>query len=341
MRSIDLYNAICAVDDDILERSEVTSYDHKKHEAAMFRIPKRRLPAALIAAILALLLMGAGVATIIYGDSIQNWFSHYWEAVTGQRMTESQTTVIDHLSQKIGISQTVDEVTVTVDSATVGDDNFFLLLRVDGLKFSDRYSYGFSSIDMDVKPDPLEGIGGIGGYGFQYHGLDGDGAVLLLIEYAYASRIGYKQNLSPIDITLTLENLAKNPHIDKEKTLVEGQWSFHFSLDRSNLPETIYLPDTEVMVMDLDKQELAPVTIKNIELTSTGLRFQYDRGEERLDVKQISVMLNNGASIEGGGGAGTPSENGATWNFSHYWPVPVNLDEVSAIRIGETEIIIP
>ena len=312
-----------------------------KSEAASPHL-RRHFPATLIAAILALLLMGAGVVAIIYGDSIQSWFSYYWKAITGQSMTEGQAAVIDHLSQEIGISQTVDDVTVTVDSATVGDDNFFLLLRVEGLKFSNRYSYGFLSIDMDVKPDPLEGSGGIGGYGFQYHGLDGDGAVLLLMDYAYASRAGYEQDLSPIDITLTLESLAKNPHINKEKTLTEGRWSFHFSLDRSNPPETIHLPDTEVMAMDLDKQELVPVTIKNIELTSTGLRFQYDRGEGTLNVERlISVMLNNGATIEDGGCAGTPSEDGATWNFSHHWLVPVNLDEVSAIRIGETEIIVP
>lgn len=310
-------------------------------EAASPRL-RRRWPAALIAAIVALLLMGAGVAAIIYGDSIQSWFSHYWEAVTGQRMTEGQTAVIDHLSQEIGIRQTVGDVTVTVDSATVGDDNFFLLLRVDGLKFSGRHGYGFSNVDMAVKPDPLEGIGGIGGYGFQYHGLDGDGAVLLLMDYAYASRIGYKQDLSPIDVTLTLENLTRSPHTDKKKTLVEGQWSFHFSLDRSDLPEAVHLPDTEVMAMDLDKEKSVPVAIKNIELTSTGLRFQYDRGEESLDVgRRISVILNNGATIRDGGGVGTPSEGGRTWHHSHHWPVPVNLDEVSAIRIGGTEIAVP
>lgn len=301
----------------------------------------RHLPAALIAAILALLLMGAGVVAIIYGNSIQNWFSHYWEIITGQSMTEGQTAVIDHLSQEIKISQTVDDVTVTVDSATVGDDSFFLLLRVEGLKFSSRHSYGFSSIDMDVKPDPLEESGGIGGYGFQYHGLDGDGTVLLLMDYDYASRIGYEQDTSPIDITLTLENLTQNPNIDKEKTLTEGQWKFHFSLDRSHLSEAIRLPDTEVMVMDLDKQELVPVTLKNIELTSTGLRFQYDRGKRTLSIEQISVVLENGAVIEDGSGAGTPSEDGSTWNCSHHWPVPINLDEISAIRVGETEITIP
>lgn len=302
----------------------------------------RRLSAALVAAAAALLLMGCGVAAILYGDSIQSWFGHYWEAVTGQEMTESQTAIIDHLSQEIGLSQTVGDVTVTVDSATVGDDNFFLLLRAEGLRFPARYGYGFSSIDMEVKPDPLEGGGGIGGYGFEYHGLDGDGAILLLMDFSYASHTGYEQDLSPIDITLTLEDLVRNPNLDREKTLAEGQWSFRFSLDRTDLPEAIRLPDTEVMAMDLDRRELVPVTIQNIELTNTGLRFQYERGEAALDIEPpITVILKSGAEIRDGSGAATPTEDGSTWNCSHHWKVPVDLEEVSAIRIGETEIVIP
>ena len=42
-----------------------------------------------------------------------------------------------------------------------------------------------------------------------------------------------------------------------------------------------------------------------------------------------------------GSGTGTPSKDGSTWNCSHHWPVPVNLDEIFTIRIGETEIIVP
>ena len=136
MKEIDLYNAFHAVDDKILERSETAIYNH---ESVTPRMLKRRFPAALIAAVLAMFLMGAGVAAIIYGDSIQNWFSHYWEIITGQQMSDEQATTIDHLSQEIGLSQTVGDVTVTVDSATVGYDNFFLLLRVNGIEFSSKY----------------------------------------------------------------------------------------------------------------------------------------------------------------------------------------------------------
>ena len=55
MRSIDLYTAVRAVDDDILERSENAAYRQKNREPRTIKFWKRRSPAALIAAIIALL----------------------------------------------------------------------------------------------------------------------------------------------------------------------------------------------------------------------------------------------------------------------------------------------
>lgn len=58
MRSIDLYNAFQAVDDDILERSEAALHEHKSRHSRRPDVLKRCLPAALIAAIMALALCG-------------------------------------------------------------------------------------------------------------------------------------------------------------------------------------------------------------------------------------------------------------------------------------------
>ena len=148
MNRKDLYNAVNEVDDDILERSERATISNV--------VPiRRRWPVALIAAILCLFLMGAGVVAVIYGDSIQNWFGHYFELVTGQNMSEGQTALIDHLSQDISQSKTVGETTVTVDSVTVGDDSFYLLLRVEGVELSNRHSYSFDGVTLEVSPDPM------------------------------------------------------------------------------------------------------------------------------------------------------------------------------------------
>lgn len=318
---------------------EAVSYSPRLNSARRFR----RLPLALIAAVLAVLLMGAGVVAAIYGDSIQNWFGHYWESVTGQQMSREQAAIIDRLSQDIGLEQTVGDVTVTVDSATVGYDNFFLLLRVKGVAFSKRYAYGFEQVELNVDPDPIGAGGGISGYGFQWLGVDGDGSVLLLLEHSYASKTDQARDTSPVHITLTMENLLQSPNMkDREKLVAAGEWSFTFSLDRSKEIEMVRLPDTEVTATDLDRREPVSIVIRNVELTSTGLRFQYDCGGGTLSIDpHIDVVLKNGGSISVGGGSGTSLEDGKTMNCSYQWLVPFHLEEAVCIQIDETQILIP
>ena len=320
---------------------EAVSYKSRHPSLTLF---KRRVSVAVIAAILALFLMGAGVVAVIYGDSIPNWFSHYWEVITGQTMSEQHTTIVDHLSQDIGVSQTVDDVKITVDSATIGDDNFYLLLRIEGKEFYNKHGYGFEDYSIEVSPDPLEGVGGLGSYGFQYHGLDGDGTVLFLMEYNYTSRNDYAEDTRPIEVTLNLKNLVQNTDVDEYVVFTEGVWNFSFSLDRSHFPDAIKLPDATVKVLDLDKQKESEATFTNIEITSTGIRFQYDYQYGSLSLAantRICAVLENGVTIECGSGSGVPLEDNTTLNCSYQWYVPINLDEVTAIQIGSTQITVP
>lgn len=334
MNRKDLYIGFNEVDDDILDRSERATVSN----AISIR---RRLSVVLIAAILAMFLMGAGVIARIYGDSIQKWFGHYWELVTGQPMSAAQTALIDHLSQDIGTSETVGDVTVTVDSATVGDDSFYILLRIEGLDLSNRHSYGFEATYMQVTPDPMQEAGGITGYGIQFHGLDGDGAALILIDFDYALENGYTEDLRPLEVSLRLTNFAQNVTTDRRKLLVEGEWNFAFVLER-NKPEILQLPDTEVMAIDLtqrDEYTEVPVMLIDIELTNTGIRFLYDCKDGTLSVDpHIYAILTNGQLIGIGGGNGIVQDSGYLFS-NNKWLVPVNLHEVVGIKIGG--VIIP
>ena len=333
MNRKDLYNGFNNIDDDILERSESATVS----DAISIR---RRLPVVLIAAILAMFLMGAGAVAIIYGDSIQNWFAHYWELVTGQPMSTEQTALIDHLSQDISESETVGNVTVTVDSATVGNDSFYILLRVEGLDLSNRRSYGFEATHMEVTPDPMQEAVGIAGYGIQFHGLDGDGAALILIDFDYALENGYTEGLRPLEVSLELTNFAQNVTTDRKKLLAKGNWSFAFELER-NKPEVIQLPDAEAMAIDLtqrDEYTEVPVLLTNIELTNTGIQFLYDCKDGTLSVDaHIYAILINGQEIGIGIGNGIVQDNGYLFS-NNKWLVPINLDEVVAVRIGGVAI---
>ena len=341
MNEMTLFTCMNSIDDHILLRSEVAIVDQSTN------VPKKRsrkLSVILIAAALAALMMGAGLAAILYGENIQSWFSYYWEKITGQEMSDKQTALIDHLSQEIGLSQTVDGVTVTVDSATVGMDNFYLLIRVEGVKLSNRHAYGFRHFDMSVSPDPLEVLGGLGSYGVEFHGLDGDGAAILLIDYDYVTKKGYVEDTRPLDITLVLEDFSKDPHNDYRKVLGEGRWEFSFTLERNQMPQQIDLPDHEVMVIDLREREQytqVPVAFTNIVLTNTGIQFAYDFQNGSLDFDgRVRIHLNNGESIGVSGGTGVPLEDSGLLFCSYKWMIPVDLDEVAKVSLGETVIIV-
>lgn len=298
--------------------------------------------AALIAAAVCVLLMGAGVVAVIFGDNIQNWFAHQWEAITGQAMSEGQGAVIDRLSQKIGASQTIDGVTVTVDSATMGDGTFYLLLRVEGLRLSKRDDYAFDEVEMKVDPDPLADSGGLGGYGFQYQGLDGNGAALILMDYNYSSQGGYVEDTRALEVSLTLKDFVRGAHTTRQKMLAEGEWTYVFSIDRTQIPDAVSLPDTEVLLRDRDTGGEVPVLFRNIKLTNTGIRFQFDDHEGSLAISgDLDVILKSGAEVHNSGGIGIPLEGSAAMDYSFQWQFPVDLDEVACIRVGSTRILLP
>ena len=299
----------------------------------------RRIPTVLIAAIIALLLMGVAAAAAIYGSDIQSWFASQWEALTGQPMSNDQAAIIDHLSQNIGMSRSAEGVTVRVDSATVGNDCFYLLLRVSGVELSEKYDYGFEDFDSKIEPDPFTDASGVGGFGTQYLGLDNDGTALMLFKHEYVGHNDTEQDNSPLEITLRLTNFVRNKNVKVDKVLAEGTWDFTFTLDRSQFPQTAKLPDAEMQIYDPYKQEDVSITITNIKLTCTEIHFQYDYHNGEIDsLEPITAILDNGITVDCSSGSGYVLADDVTLACSYQWRIPINIDEVAAIQIGNTQI---
>ncbi len=301
---------------------------------------RRKMTVLLIAAAVCLCLMGAAAVGALYGDSIQSWFSHQWELVTKRDMSQGQLAVIDHLSQDINISKTVDGVTVTADSATVGDGTFYLLLRVEGVKFSSRYLYDFHDVLMELSPDPRDEGGTFGGYGYQYVGRDGDGAALFLISFNYAGGGDAGKDTSPLQVTLTLKDLFRDAA--REKTLQKGEWVFTFTVDRSQPLEAVALPDTRVEITDRNTHEKVQVWLRDIRVTSVGIRFRLDSASGIFTYADgLRLILKNGAEVSRAGGFGTPLENMEAIEYSYQWQFPVDLDEAAYICIGTQRLPLP
>ena len=88
-------------------------------------------------------------------------------------MTESQSLVIDGLTRKVGESVTSGDVTVTVDSITVGSSQIWALLDVTGWDFDRDAQYSFDRMRAEIVPDPSGGQHGGAGYGWTVSGSPG------------------------------------------------------------------------------------------------------------------------------------------------------------------------
>jgi len=289
--------------------------DFIEEAAPVRRKPVRRWMIATAAASLALLLMGAGV---IFGDSIQSWMAGRWSWENGKTMSRGQAELVDSMSQEIGLTQTIGDFTVDVDSAVFGDRGFRILVRVRGRQFGHEDGVSFDKWTMDLSPDPTDGMGH--GLGWQFAGFDGDGSWLLFFRCYWDQA---RRPEEPFTVRLSMSDLIlTGAGGETVETLQSGTWEFEFPLEITGVPEPIELPDCTVTTESGEVLEL-----KNLVLYSTGLSC--DRiGEGDFWVK---VILDDGSSIEASLGIGD----------SRWWDVPVDPAQVRELRIGDTTIPVP
>lgn len=326
------------------EANDTYVWDAQQVRGRTISTAKRKLALILLAAAMVLALVSCGAAAVIYGDSIQAWFSYYWEQITGQEMEAGQTAVIRELSQKIGVSATDENLTITVDSATGSEDIYYILVRVEGHLFTQKHRYSFASRKLTVDEVALPDNLSVSSFGIQYLGVAEDGAGLFLIDYDYATSDGDIGDINELSMTLYLENMTRrNPHrdLDTAKIVEEGTWSISFTLDRSQISEKVQFPDAEVGGMNCETGERVSIILSNIVLSNTGIRFTYDSQHGSVEpYSGIFVLLKNGTRIEDGQGTGTVEEDFTTRNYDWHWSIPLNLDDIASISIGGTEILI-
>lgn len=117
-----------------------------------------------------------GTVLAVASPTLWWWFEQKWEEETGSSMTESQSLVIDGLTRKVGESVTSGDVTVTVDSITVGSSQIWALLDVTGWDFDRDAQYSFDRMRAEIVPDPSGGQHGGAGYGLDSIGITREGA---------------------------------------------------------------------------------------------------------------------------------------------------------------------
>ena len=302
--------------DEILYALTDIREDYIREAAPVRRRPRCRLLVAAVAASLAVLLMGAGV---IFGGSVQDWMAHRWGLENTRPMSEGQAALVDAMSQKIGLSQTVGGITVDVNSALFGDRGFRILVRVRGRQFDHAQGVCFDHWSMELQPDSAAGMGQSRGCAFA--GFDSDGSLLLFFRCDWDEAV---RPDAPFTVRLSMTDLLfTGGAIGEIKEVVqEGTWEFAFPLEVTSVPEPIRLQDCTVKTENGQLLEL-----KNVVLYSTGISYE-KTGEGD---PAVTVILDDGSTIVADFGMGN----------TRWWDVPVDLAQVMALRIGETTIEIP
>ena len=302
--------------DDILYAMTDIREDFLEEAAPVRRRPLSRWLTAAVAASLALLLMGAG---ILFGGSVQGWMAHRWAVENTRPMSEGQATLVDSMSQEIGLSQTIGGITVDVDSALFGDRGFRILVRVRGLQFDQAQGVCFDRWTMELQPDHTEGMGQRRGW--EFAGFDGDGSWLLFFCCDWDAAVRPEE---PFTVRLSMTDLVftGGPIGEVTEIVQEGTWEFEFPLEVTGVPDPIRLPDCTVKTEKGQTLEL-----KNLVLYSTGISYE-KTGEGDF---KVTVILADGSSIAATQGMGD----------SRWWDVPVDPAQVTALRLGETTIQIP
>jgi hypothetical protein len=99
-----------------------------------------------------------------------------------------------------------------------------------------------------------------------------------------------------------------------------------------------------VTMWDHSQEEttLTTVSLTNIAISSTGIYFQYDSPDDTVVFSgPIQAVLKNGQTIGENNGTGVQDVETRAWQYIFRWEIPLDLDQVAAVRLGETEIPLP
>ena len=294
----------------------------------------------LAAAILLVILAGSAIASVGMPGTLRDWFSREWETLSGTPMTEEQLAFVDALTQPVGSSDTQNGVEVMVDSVTVGNSTMWMLLKVRGDypvvgETGDECLYHFSGMDLLFDPDPDQ-VNTPGGYGMDvpYVAVAEDGVLTMMIRFT----IDLAGQSSLLDgsreVTLLLNNLMYS-----DRVLLEGGWTVTFPLEASGERTVKTLEEIQVPAMDLDTREIKTVTLYDVEISSTDITYVCSAEDQMWHPMACSLELADGTVVEDSGGASRFRDEAYTqWSSVYYWQVPVDLEQVTAVWFGETEI---
>ncbi len=336
-----LFAAIDAAGEKYLK--EATEYEPPSR-----RIKHTRLLIAAVIATVAVFLMGAGV--LMSRDGISEWLITQQELSSGQEVNEELYEEIQSSEQYIGVSDTVNGITITLDSATFTDFRINILAKVEGYE----EDFPLSGYKVNLYSDFASNTG----CGVQNNGVHEDGAFYYVFDFTFTYSGDFDATELPVTLTIT------NPDDESE------MWSFDFTLERVPSEPIDVIPEGERIAvtvrMEKTKWNVSYEELQNVEydvitrdvtaisLSDGGMYVTYDNetaivpdGVDKyyLDSSynsffdSVYVVMKDGTTIAPTSGRTTESIEGQpviTWKYT--WQSAINLENVAYIRLGYTDI---
>lgn len=329
MSGKDLLESMSLVDEQLIAEAGALGMPKKKSPAKRWK--RLSATAACLAALTAL------AATATAGGlhpQIQEWFMGRFTMLTKMDAGEAQSEEFGHFARYIGASQTLGDVTVTVDSHTAGMHCSWMLVNVGGLPFTNKSEYSFRKWKVKIHGKDVGGsirkLGvnedGILQFVFSHHGpLEPD----LATGFSHYDRERW-------DIELILDDLMADTAGERD-VVQEGRWKVSF-WDSMVGVKAVNLGDAQVTFLDSEDGQEKSILLEHIELSETGMSFTcHDRDALHIPSPTLLFWDENIREVAVSFTGGSPTSGAYLCEF----PFPVNLGQVQSIRIGDIKLRIP
>lgn len=312
-------------------REEAILADLLRDKKEVKPMRKNKKMAVVLAAAAMLLLATSALAAAGVPGMLSNWLSQRWEEDHNAPMEENQVEFVNHLTQPVGVSDTVNGVTVTVDSVTVGDNTIWALLVVDGLEaplaeqgtvWDDTYHTGWDECSVE----PFSGAEDMdmAGAGFGIYSAEViDGERLCMIHSYTTQMTGKSSFLDGCHAVYQIEKIVYG-----NQTLAEGPWVLAFDTE----------PIEGIACITLDGEQVSGLDeLERVRVSASGVTFVWNYDEEHY-VPNTALIFRDGSEVSPAPGEMyfMNGDNGDCWIGSCEWPAPVDLTQAESLRIGET-----
>lgn len=308
----------------------------------------------LIAAALAVILAGTALAAAIgIPQTLQEWFSQQWTESGGtEEMPKEQAAVIESLVQPVGAAVTDNDITVTLDSVTPGENVLWLMLKFQGEKLVDRWDFR----DSDLVGGPMEKkvIDGptLHGMSIRDVGVLEDGTQIQLWMWQAPKGVNFLEG-GKMELQLdgiVLLGKAPKPGTEGSKHMeeLEGTWTLPFTLKPVTEQTVLSAKSARVKGTHTEWKEAGgetvttetkkTFTIQNIRVTSTGYSYVRPKDAAGFEVDSTNLHMADDVTVMGyGSGPITPVEQEIK-EVHGYWEFPVDLSKVESIRFGDVVV---